>query len=108
MKNTENTKEKNQDRQQPPQEAPKPSGDRGYERADMDRYGRGEERRGDKDNKRYAESYSDEKNENDRGENRWNDAADKSAVTGETIKKEDYPHYGYENSGMKEDVESRQ
>lgn len=96
-------KDVNQDHQKPT----KPSGDRGYDRADMDHYGRGEQRRGDSQNKRYAESYSGTKNENDRGEVRWNEEANISPVHGQERKTEDYPHYGYDEAGTRKDVKSQ-
>lgn len=66
---------------------------RGYEKADMDHYGRGEQRRGPI---RYAQPSKDNELENDRGENRWGNA-----------ESEDYPHYGYDEAGAKEDIQSK-
>ncbi len=103
MQNQKNENDKiNQDNQKPP----KPTGDLGYDRVDMDHYGRGEERNGDKQNKRYAESYSERKNENDRGEVRWNEEANISPVHGQENKTENYPHYGYDEAGIQTDIKS--
>lgn len=78
---------------------------RGYERADMDRYGRDEQYR---DERRYSRPYRDEYDENERMPRRYasfrhqDDFDDENIYGREYLpEQEDYPYYGYEETSRR-------